>query len=79
MRGPQEAILEDIQQSWEQQGMMEEPVAAAVRQLRGERQWGQIKRTEWGDSEGLLTFTGKIYVPDWRDLRQCIISLHHDS
>lgn len=79
VRGPQEAILEDIRQSLEQQGTTEEPVAAAARQLRGERQRGQIRRTEWGDSEGLLTFAGKIYVPDWRDLRRRIISLYHDS
>ena len=38
-----------------------------------------MRRSEWGDSEGLLTFSGKIYVPDWKDLRRRIIALYHDS
>ena len=37
IRGPQEAILEDIRKSLETQGMTEEPVAAAARKLREDR------------------------------------------
>lgn len=79
VRGPQEEILADIKECLAEHGTTEEPVAAAARQLRKDRQRGQLRRTEWDETDGLLTFAGKIYVPDFRDLRRRIISLHHDS
>ena len=34
---------------------------------------------EWSESDGLLHFHGKIYIPDGKDLRQRIVSQHHDT
>jgi hypothetical protein len=40
---------------------------------------GTIKSAEWSESEGLLMFHGKIYVPNDRDLRRRIIEQHHNT
>ena len=34
---------------------------------------------EWSESDGLLHFCGKIYVPDGKDLCRRIVSQHHDN
>ena len=34
---------------------------------------------EWAEADGLLTFQGKVYIPDAHDLRQQIMAQHHDS
>jgi hypothetical protein len=40
---------------------------------------GTIKSAKWFESDGLLMFRGKIYVPKDRDLRHCIVEQHHDT
>jgi transposase InsO family protein len=40
---------------------------------------GTIKSAEWSESDGLLIFRGKIYVPNDRDLRRRIVEQHHDT
>jgi hypothetical protein len=59
-------------------GVQEEVVAKAARKLWGDKGRGTAKSVEWSESDGLLMFCGKIYVPNDRDLRRCIIEQHHD-
>ena len=40
---------------------------------------GSVRSAEWLESEGLLFFRGKIYVPKDRDLRRRIVEQHHDT
>jgi hypothetical protein len=58
--------------------VQEESVAKAARELRKNKGRGTIKSTEWSESDGLLMFHGKIYVPNDRDLRRCIVEQHHN-
>jgi hypothetical protein len=53
--------------------MQEESVAKAVRELQKDKSRGTVKSAEWSESDRLLMFHGKIYVPNDRDLRCCII------
>jgi hypothetical protein len=48
----------------------EESVAKAARELRKDKGRGMVKSTEWSESEGLLMFRGKIYIPKDRELRR---------
>jgi transposase InsO family protein len=59
--------------------VQEESVAKAARELWKDKGRGTIKSTEWSESDGLLMFRGKIYVPNDRDLRRRIIEQHHDT
>jgi hypothetical protein len=59
--------------------VQEESVAKAARELQKDKGRGTIKSTEWSESDGLLMFCGKIYVPNDRDLRCCIVEQHHDT
>jgi hypothetical protein len=54
-------------------------VAKVARELRKDKGRGTMKSTEWSESDGLLMFHGKIYVPNDRDLRHRIIEQHHDT
>jgi hypothetical protein len=54
-------------------------VAKAARELRKDKGRGTIKSAEWSESDGLLMFHGKIYVPNDRDLRRRIVEQHHDT
>ncbi len=60
-----------------------EPLRNPLRRLRrdsGEQKaTGQVHKTEWDEMDGLLTFNGRIYVPDSKDLRQRIIAQYHNS
>jgi hypothetical protein len=58
--------------------VQEESVAKAARELWKDKGRGTIKSTEWSESDGLLMFRGKIYVPNDRDLRRCIVEQHHN-
>jgi hypothetical protein len=70
-------ILRKVQQSlWHD--ALEEPVAMAVWELRKDKNQGTIRSVEWSESDGLLMFRGKIYVPKDRDLRCRIIKQHHN-
>jgi hypothetical protein len=50
-----------------------------ARELWKDKGRGTVKSTEWLESEGLLMFRGKIYVPNDRDLRCHIVEQHHDT
>jgi hypothetical protein len=57
---------------------LEESIMKAVKELR-KSHTRSICSAEWDECEGLLYFQGKIYVPPTLDLRQCIVSQHHDT
>jgi hypothetical protein len=54
-------------------------VVKAARELRKDKGRGMVKSAEWSESDGLLMFHGKIYVPKDRELRRRIIKQHHDT
>jgi transposase InsO family protein len=54
-------------------------VTKAARELRKDKGRGTIKSAEWSESDGLLMFHSKIYVPKDRDLRRRIVEQHHDT
>jgi hypothetical protein len=60
-------------------GVQEEAVAKAARELRKDKGRGTVKSAEWSESNGLLMFCSKIYVPNDRDLWHHIIEQHHDT
>jgi hypothetical protein len=59
--------------------VQEEPVVKAARELQKDRGRGMVKSAEWSESDGLLMFCGKIYIPKDRELRHHIIEQHHDT
>jgi hypothetical protein len=78
LEGDQHNIPGEVQRSL-RDDVQEESVAKAARELWKDKGRGTIKSTEWSESDGLLMFHGKIYVPNDRDLRHCIIEQHHDT
>jgi hypothetical protein len=58
--------------------IQEELVAKAARELQKDKGRGTIKSAEWSESDGLLMFCGKIYVPKDRELRRRIVEQQHD-
>src|ERR1700733_1281847 len=76
--GEEHDILREIRWSL-RDDQQEEAVAKAATQLRQDRTRKTIRSTEWSETDGLLTFRGKIYVPKDRDLRRRIVEQHHDS
>jgi hypothetical protein len=78
LKGDEHNILREIQRSLKVDDQ-EESVAKAARELRKDTGRGMIKSAEWSESDGLLMFHGKIYVPKDRDLRRRIIEQHHDT
>jgi hypothetical protein len=59
--------------------VQEESVAKAARELQKDKGRGTVKSTEWSESDGLLMFCGKIYVPKDRELRHHIVEQHHNA
>jgi hypothetical protein len=78
LEGDERNILQEVQRSL-RDDVQEESMAKAARELQRDRSRGTIKSTEWSESDGLLMFRGKIYVPKDRDLRHRIIEQHHDT
>jgi hypothetical protein len=78
LKGDERNILQEVRRSLKVDDQ-EELVAKAARELRKDKGRGTIKSTEWSESDGLLMFCGKIYVPKDRDLRRCIIKQHHNT
>jgi hypothetical protein len=77
-QGDERNILREVQRSLKD-GIQEESIAKAARELQKDKGRGTVKSTEWSESEGLLMFRGKIYVPNDRDLRRPIVEQHHDT
>jgi hypothetical protein len=78
LEGDKRNILREVQHSL-RDGVQEEAVAKAARELRKDKGRGTVKSVEWLESDGLLMFRGKIYVSNDRDLRRHIIEQHHDT
>jgi hypothetical protein len=76
--GAERKTLCDIRRSMGD-ATLEEPVAKAARELRKDRVKTLVRSAEWTETDGLLTFRGKIYVPNDHDLRRRIVAQHHDS
>jgi hypothetical protein len=76
--GEKRGILRDVQRSLRDDNL-EESVAKAARELRRDRGHGTMCSAEWSESDGLLMFCRKIYVPRDQDLHHCIVEQHHDS
>ena len=75
--GAEVEVLRDIQKEFHD-GEKEDSVVKAVEELwKGHLR--SVQTAEWSESNGLLHFCGKIYVPDGKDLRQRIVSQHHDT
>jgi hypothetical protein len=78
LEGKERNILREVWRSL-RDGVQEEAVAKVARELRKDKGRGTVKSAEWSESDGLLMFHSKIYVPNDRDLRRCIIEQHHDT
>jgi hypothetical protein len=78
LEGDECNILREVRRS-PKDDVQEESVAKAARELWKDKSRGTVKSTEWSESDGLLMFRGKIYVPNDRDLRCRIIEQHHDT
>jgi hypothetical protein len=71
-------ILQEVWHSL-RDDVQEESVAKAARELQKDKGRGTVKSAEWSESDGLLIFRGKIYVPKDRELRRCIVEQHHNT
>jgi hypothetical protein len=78
LEGDERNILQEVQRSLKED-IQEESVAKAARELRKNKGRGTIKSAEWSESDGLLMFRGKIYIPNDRDLRCHIVEQQHDT
>jgi hypothetical protein len=78
LKGEERNILREVQRSLKD-NVQEELEPKAARELQKDKGRGTIKSAEWSKSDGLLMFRSKIYVPNDRDLRRCIIEQHHDT
>src|SRR3981189_3206427 len=76
--GPERDILRDIRRSL-RDDKQEEPVAKAAHKLQRDRGRGMVRSAEWSESEGLMLFRGKVYVPEDRELCRRIVEQHHDT
>jgi hypothetical protein len=72
LEGDECNILREVRRSLKDD-MQEESVAKAARELRKDKGRGTVKSAEWSESDGLLMFRGKIYVPKDRELRHHIV------
>jgi Integrase zinc binding domain len=73
----EEEILREIRREMESGGK-EEAVAKAVEELQKMIAYS-VQSSEWLQSQGLLYFCGKIYVPDLVNLQWWIAFLCHDT
>jgi hypothetical protein len=78
LRGDEHNILQEVQRSLKD-NVQEESVVKAARELRMDKGRGTIKSAEWSESDMLLMFHSKIYVPNNRDLRRRIVKQHHNT
>jgi transposase InsO family protein len=78
LEGEEHNILHEVQRSL-RDGVQEEAVVKVARELRKDKGRGTVKSAEWSESDGLLIFCGKIYIPNDKDLWCRIIEQHHDT
>jgi hypothetical protein len=76
--GPECDILRDIRCSL-RDNKQDKPISKATCKLRRDRGQGTVRSAEWLESEGLMMFRGKVYVPEDREFRRRIVKQHHDT
>jgi hypothetical protein len=77
LEGDERNILREVWRSLKDD-VQEVSVVKAARELRKDKRRGTVKSAEWSESDGLLMFCGKIYVPNDRELRCRIVEQHHN-
>ena len=75
--GEERNLLRDIRKGTKE-GDREEAIAKVVKELRNTHS-RTIRSAEWKLEQDVLYFRGKIYVPEYLDLRRRIVSLCHDT
>src|SRR6202795_271187 len=65
--GEERSILRDVCKALAD-GELDESVAKAAKELKQDKSRGLVRSAEWVETDGLLLFRGKIYVPNDRDL-----------
>src|SRR5215469_8845125 len=75
--GEEKTILNEIEEGVSKE-KFEDFVAKAAIELKKSKN-NSIRSSEWSTENGLLLFCGKVYVPNYLDLRRRIISQHHDT
>jgi hypothetical protein len=78
LEGDERNILQEVRSSLKDD-VQEELVVKAAMELWKDKGRGTIKSAEWSESDGLLMFHSKIYLPNDRDLRHRIIKQHHNT
>ncbi|GLB41215.1 putative retrotransposable element tf2 155 kda protein type 1-like [Lyophyllum shimeji] len=77
--GEEDKILRDIRRG-NREGAQEDVVAKAAAALKSARSGVRsVRSAEWSEDQGVLTFRGRIYVPNIPELRRRIVEQHHDS
>ena len=77
--GEEAEVLRDIRASIRlNTDDFEDSVIRAIRQLR-KSSTASLRSAEWSESDGLIHFLGKVYVPPTGDLRRRIVYQHHDT
>jgi len=77
LTGGEQKILFNIRRD-NRNGNQEEPIAKAARELQRSAN-RTVHSSEWSNTDGLLQFRGKIYVPQSPDLHRQIVALCHDT
>jgi hypothetical protein len=77
-QGNERNILREVWRSLKD-GVQEESIVKVAKELRKDKGRGTVRSAEWSESEGLLMFCSKIYVPNDRDLRRHIVKQHHNT
>src|ERR1700742_3336994 len=75
--GEERELLQEIRRG-NRDDLREEAVAKAARELKASNS-KSVRSNKWSESDGLLLFRGKIYVPNDPELRQRIVAQPHDS
>jgi hypothetical protein len=78
LEGNERNILREVRRSLKDD-VPEESVAKAAKELQKDKGRGTVKSAEWSESDGLLVFRSKIYVPKDRELRRRIVEQHHNT
>ena len=77
VEGEERDILHDIRKG-NRTGAREDAVARAAQELK-KSSGKSLRSAEWRESQDLLYFRDRIYVPKNADLRRRIVEQHHDS
>src|SRR5215216_183569 len=77
VEGEERDIMRDIRKG-NREGAREDAVARAAQELK-KSAGKSLRSAEWRESQDLLYFRDRIYVPKNADLRRRIVEQHHDT